>query len=119
MAQNRLITHFAAHGYHQTDATCLFRDETNGTNFLIIDDFGVKYANNAGAQHPIDTLQKLYVITIGWTDSKYLGFSIAFNHDQHTADISMPGYIDKVLQRFSMQQTTGAAPPALYTPPSY
>ena len=31
----------------------------------------------------------------------------------------MPGYIDKVLQRFSLQKTKGAASPALYTPPSY
>ena len=31
----------------------------------------------------------------------------------------MPGYIDKVLQRFSIQHTSGAASSALYTPQSY
>ena len=120
LAQNRLIKHLATNGYHQTDATCLFRQETNGTDFsLVVDDFGVKYSNKLGAQHLIDTLQELYVITIDWTGSKYLGFAIAFNYEQHTVDISMPGYIDKVLQRFSLQQTKGAASPALYTAPSY
>ena len=57
LAQNRLITHLASHGYHQTDATYLFRHETNGTDFsLVVDDFGVKYSNKLGAQHLIDTL---------------------------------------------------------------
>ena len=55
LAQNRLITHLATHGYHQTDATCLFRHETNGTDFsLVVNDFGVEYSNKLGAQHLID-----------------------------------------------------------------
>ena len=120
LAQNRLIHHLAAHGYHQTTTTCLFRHVDNGTDFtLVVDDFGVKYATKEGALHLIATLQKLYVITIDWTGSKYLGFTITFNHDDHYVDISMPGYIEKVLQRFAPQQTTGAASPAIYTPPTY
>ena len=68
LAQNRLIEHLAAHGYHQTTATCLFRHVDNGTDFSpMVDDFGVKYATENGAQHLITTLQKLYVITIDWT----------------------------------------------------
>ena len=120
LAQNRLIQHLAAHGYHQTATTCLFRHDANGTDFsLVVDDFGVKYTTKEGAQHLIDTLQKLYTITIDWTGSKYLGFTIDFNHDHQYVDISMAGYIDKVLQRFPPIQTGGAASPALYTPPSY
>ena len=120
LAQNRLIHHLAAHGYHQTTTTCLFRHVDNGTDFtLVVDDFGVKYATKEGALHLIATLQKLYVITIDWTGSKYLGFTITFNHNDQYVDISMPGYIEKVLQRFAPQQTTGAASPAIYTPPTY
>ena len=86
---------------HQTEATCLFRNGTDGTDFaLVVDDFGVNYLNKLSAQHLIDTLQKLYVITIDWMVSKYLGFSITFDYEQHTVDISIPGYIDRVLQRF-------------------
>ena len=47
LAQNRLITHLASHGYHQTEATC--RHETNGTDFsLVIGDFEVKYSSKLG-----------------------------------------------------------------------
>ena len=120
LAQNRLITHLTTHGYHQTEAKCLFRHENNGTGFsLIVDDFGVQYSNKSGAQHLIDIIKKLYIITIDWTGSKYLGFSIVFDHYRHTVDISISGDIEKVLQRFSAIQTSGAASPALYTPPSY
>ena len=120
LAQTRLIAHLALHGYNQTATTCLFRHVSNGTDFsLVVDDFGVKYSTRAGAQHLIDTLQQLYVITIDWTGTKYLGFTIAFNHQLHYVDISMPGYITKVLQRFVPDTTTGAASPAVYTPPVY
>ena len=105
LAQNRLIEHLAAHGYHQTTTTCLFRHVDNGTDFiLVVDDFGVKYATKEGVLHLIDTLQKLYVITIDWTGSKYLGFTIILNYNDQYVDVSMPGYIDKVLQRFATQQ---------------
>ena len=119
-AQNCLVQHLATHVYHQTEATCLFRHNTNGTDFsLVVDDFGVKYTTVEGAQHLIDTLQQLYALTIDWTGCKYLGFTIAFNHDRQYVDLSMPGYKDKVLQRFTLQHTGGAASPALYTPPTY
>lgn len=82
MAQNRLVQHLADNGYHQTAATCLFRHVDNGTDFcLVVDDVGVKYATTDGAQHLIDTHQKLYVITIDWEGNKYLGFNIVFNRE--------------------------------------
>ena len=65
LAQQRLISHLNKHGYLQTDTTCLFRHESNGTTFsLVVDDFGVKYTNKAGAEHLIATLQALCTITV-------------------------------------------------------
>ena len=120
LAQKRLIRHLALHGYHQTDATCLFRHQSNGTDFsLVVDDFGVKYSTMEGVNHLITTLQLLYVITIDWTGGKYLGFTIAFNHDRRYVDLSMPGYIAKALQRFAPHLSVGAASPATYVPPAY
>ena len=142
LAQKRLITHLALHGYHQTDATCLFRHQSNGTDSsLVVDDFGVKYSTMEGVNHLITTLQLLYVInkystmegvnhlittlqllyviTIDWTGGKYLGFTIAFNHDCRYVDLSMPGYIAKALQRFAPHLSVGAASPATYVPPAY
>ena len=81
LAQQRLINHPTKHGYHQTDTTCLFRHESNGVSFsLVVDDFGVKYIDKHGANHLIATLQALYPITIDWSGSKYLGFSIESSH---------------------------------------
>ena len=120
LAQQRLITHLAAHGYQQTLTTCLFRHIDNGTIFsLVVDDFGVKYTTKAGANHLVDTLQLLYPITVDWTGSKYLGFSIHFDRTLRTVALSMPGYIAKVLQRFASTLTTGANSPSIYVPHSY
>ena len=120
LAQQRLITHLTSHGYHQTDTTCLFRHVSNGTVFsLVFDDSGVKYTTLDGANHLIRTLKILYTITIDWTRSKYLGFSINFDSSQRTVTLSMPGYIAKVLQRFAPSLTFGANSPALYVPPTY
>ena len=120
LAQQRLITHLAAHGYHQTSTDCLFRHQSNGTDFsLVVDDFGVKYTNKSGAQHLIDTLQILYAITINWAGSKYLGFAIDFDYSNRTVTLSMPGYISKALQRFAASLQVGADSPAIYVPPKY
>ena len=120
LAQQRLVTHLAAHGYQQTLTTCLFRHIDNGTIFsLVVDDFGVKYTTTAGAQHLLDTLQLLYPITVDWTGSKYLGFSIHFDRTLRTVTLSMPGYIAKVLQRFAPTLTTGANSPSIYVPHTY
>ena len=120
LAQQRLLQHLSLHGYHQTDTSCLFRHESNGTVFsLVVDDFGVKYTDKKGADHLIHTLQMLYPITVDWSGAKYLGFSIAFDRTLHTVTLTMPHYIDKVLQRFAPSITHGANSPAVYIPPHY
>ena len=120
LAQQRLITHLAKHGYHQTNTACLLRHGSNGTVFsLVVDDFGIKYTTKQGAQHLITTLQTLYPITIDWTGAKYLGFSIQFNRSQRTVTLAMPGYIAKTLQRFAPTLTSGANSPAIHIPPDY
>ena len=120
LAQQRLIAHFAIHGYHETRTPRLFRHVSNGTDFtLVVDDFGIKYSTKQGAQHLIDTLRLLYIIKIDWTGSTYIGFTIKFNVPKHTVSLTMPGYIAKVLQRFAVPISLGASSPAIYSPPSY
>ena len=117
LAQQRPITHLASEGYHQTDTTCLFRHVTNGAVFsLVVDDFGVKYTNMDGVNHLIQTAS---TITVDWTGSKYLGFSIDFDQRHRTVTLSMPGYIAKVLQRFAPLLKIGANSLAVYIPPKY
>ena len=120
LAQQRLIAHLANHGYHETSTPCLFRHTSNGTAFtLVVDDFGIKYSSKAGADHLIRTLQLLYVITINWTGSSYIGFTIVFNNTSRQVSLTMPGYISKVLERFAPHLCLGAASPAVYIPQSY
>ena len=120
LAQQRLIAHLAQHGYHETATLCLFRHASNGTAFtLVVDDFGVKYATPEGAQHLIHTLRLLYVITIDWSGATYIVFTIKFNKQEQSVSVTMPGYIDKVLQRFAPTLENGASSPAIYLPPAY
>lgn len=120
LAQQQLIPHLAKHGYHQTSTPCLFRHDSNGTDFtLVVDDFGIKYSNKAGAQHLIDTLSALYEIKVDWTGAKYIGFHIQFDTVNHSVALTMPGYIAKVLQRFAPTLTASAASPAVCQQPHY
>ncbi len=107
--QDSLITHLAAHGYHQTSTTCLFRHESNGVIFtLVVDDFGVNFANKQSAQHLIDCLKLRYPLTVNWNATKYLGLSLRFDKANRLVGLSIPGYVRKLLQR-----------PAVYFPPNY
>jgi len=119
ISQDALLEHLAAHGYHQTTTTCLFRHENNGVAFtLVVDDFGVKFKNKEAAQHLIDCLKLRYPITINWNATKYLGMTLRFDTVQRLVGLSIPGYIDKLLQRFPVP-SRGANSPAIYTPPLY
>ena len=120
LAQQRLITHLALHGYLQTPTPCLFKHATNGTVFtLVVDDFGIKYTTAAGANHLISTLKLLYEIKVDWTGQSYIGFTIRFDPATKSVALSMPGYIAKVLRRFNVSSSPTAASPAVYTPPHY
>jgi len=121
LAQDALLAQLAQHGYHQTQTSMLFRHTDNGTTFsLVVDDFGVKYTNRAGAQHLIDTLQNSgYELSIDWEGRKYLGFQLDFATDRLSVALSLPGYIDKVLRQHAPHITRAAASPAVYNPPSY
>jgi hypothetical protein len=66
LSQDRLVAHLAEYGYKQCRFTpCLFIHESNGAAFtLVVDDFLVKFQNQMAADHLIETLRKLYEITI-------------------------------------------------------
>ena len=113
-------THRSTLRYNQTPTPCLFRHVTNGTVFtLVVDDFGIKYTSPEGANHLITTLKLLYDIKIDWAGTSYIGFTIAFDTIAKSVSLSMPGYIDKVLRRFSIPPHLTSASPAVCIPPRY
>ena len=120
ISQQQLEVRLAAAGYVQCKHTpCVFRHVSNGVTFaLVVDDFGVKYTDTAGAQHLIDTLRAIYDVKVDWTGSKFLGFTIHFDDARTQVVLSLPGYIAKVLQRFGVP-TVKAYSPAIYVRPDF
>eukprot|EP00804_Cyclotella_cryptica_P023660 CCRYP_017686-RA/>CCRYP_017686-RA protein AED:0.36 eAED:0.36 QI:0/0/0/1/0/0/2/0/366 len=86
---NKLLhERLAPHGYYEVAHTPgLWRHVWRPLAFtLVVDDFGVKFVGKQHAQHLIDTLKQHYMLN--------------WNYDKCTLLISLPGYIQKVLQRF-------------------
>jgi hypothetical protein len=67
LAQERLLNHLSKHGYRPVRNTpCILRHDTRDAVVfsLVVDDFGIKYKNQADAEHLLLVLQELYTITI-------------------------------------------------------
>jgi hypothetical protein len=60
------------------------------------------YVQRQDAEHLQDTLKKDYVVTEDWTGSNYCGLTIKWDYVKRTCSISMPGYVEKALQRFQV-----------------
>ena len=60
----------------------------------------------APGNNPVKALQ--YRITTDWTGSLYCGITLKWDYDKGTVELSMPGYIQKALQRFQHPNPTKA-----------
>ena len=119
LAQDRLCAHLATFDYVQdANVPCLFLHRSNGVSFtLVVDDFGVKYYTRDAAEHLIACLEVLYKLKVDWTGRTYLGMTIVFDDSDNSVALSMPGYINKLLQRFPRRGTQlQAKSPAVYVP---
>jgi hypothetical protein len=102
IANDQLIKFLAPHGYEPVPLTHgLWRHKERNVVFtLVVDDFGVKYTQRSDADHLISTLEKYYKVSTDWTGARYCGLTLAWDYDKRTCDVSMPGYIERALQRF-------------------
>lgn len=122
LAQEKLIVHLADHGFHQAANTpCLFRHTTRDLMFtLVVDDFLVKYQNLADYQFLCTILQQAYTITFSPIATKYLGFTITRDRDKRTLSLTMPGYVQRALDRFQfVAPTRKVHNPSIYVTPTY
>ena len=79
----------------------LWKHESDDVVFsLVVDDFGVKYSDRTAADRLMSTLKQLYLVSEDWEGRRYCGLTIDWDYDNRTCDISLPGYIERVLQRF-------------------
>ena len=102
LAYNQLKARLLPKGYSPVEGTVgLWEHTTRKTKFcLCVDDFGIKSDSETDRQHLLQALKNHYTVT---TDSKgkhYCGLSIYWNYLKEYVDISMPGYIKKVLQKY-------------------
>ena len=102
LAQELLEKQLVECGYTQSKIIHgLWKHSSRPTTFtLVVDDFGVKYISMEDANHLINVLQKYYQITIDWTGSKYIGLTLDWDYGQRQVHLSMPGYIQKALEKF-------------------
>ncbi len=67
---------------------------------LVVDDFGVKYVGKEHADHSIRCIKQKYELTEDWSGDLYCGLKLRWDYDARTVDLSMPGYIRKVLDKY-------------------
>ena len=97
------------HGYYEVpDTPGLFKHVTRPIQFtLVVDDFGVKYVGKQHAIHLTNILKQNYEsISEDWDGGLYCGVTLRWNYKERYVDISMPGYVNKVLQRYKHEMPT-------------
>ena len=103
IANEQLQRFLAPHGYRPVPITPgLWKHDTRDLAFsLVVDDFGVKYTSTSDAKHLMSVLRQHYTVSEEWDGARYVGLTLNWDYDARTCDISMPGYVERALQRFS------------------
>jgi hypothetical protein len=102
LANKCLQQKLASLGYYEcVNTPGLWYHETRPIMFtLIVDDFWVKYSDNANVDHLIASIKTTYALTKDWTGNLYCGIKFGWEYINRTDDILMPGYIKKKLQEY-------------------
>ena len=108
LAYENLITNLAPFGYEPIPHTDSFwRHKTDPTKFcLCVDDFGIKYYNKLELNRLISALQINYKISTDFSGRNYCGLTIDWDYERGFVDISMPGYVEKALEKYQHKPTT-------------
>jgi hypothetical protein len=98
LLQKRL-KHFGNYPARHTPG--LWLHNTKLTAFiLVVDDFSVKYVTKADAHHLRNALLRHSEIKTDWDGTVYSGITLDWDYNKRNCDISMPGYIINVLNKF-------------------
>ena len=103
LANKLLKQRLAKHGYYEvTHTPGLWKHITRPVQFtLVVDDFGIKYVGKEHVEHLLNALQEHYTLDIDWKGELYCGITLQWDYKNRHVDISMPGYIKKLLQRYN------------------
>ncbi len=69
----------------------------------MVDDFGVKLVGKEHVDHLIQCTKEKYDLTKDWFCNLYCGIKLNWYYTAQMLDISMPGYIKKLLQKYKHQ----------------
>jgi hypothetical protein len=87
---------------------------------LAVDDFAVKYVGDDDAHHLRNARLRNYEITTDWGGTVYSGITLQWDYDKCTCGISMPGYVNNVLNKFQHDSPkTPQHTPSKYVTPVY
>eukprot|EP00956_Cyclotella_meneghiniana_P005705 scaffold7330_cov24-Cyclotella_meneghiniana.AAC.1 len=121
LANKLLKERLAKHGYYEVAHTPgLWKHISRPVSFtLVVDDFGIKYVGKEHAEHLLNALKEHYTLDIDWEGKLYCGISLDWDYERKTVDISMPGYIKKLLQRFQHELRKAQHSPYKCAPKAY
>ena len=110
IAQKLLEDRLGEEGYFQSQNTPgLWTHKDRKTIFtLVVDDFGIKYVNDADAHHLINAIKKHYVCTVDWEAERYCGVTFKWDYNSRIRKVhlAMPNAIQKALLRFNHVKPT-------------
>jgi hypothetical protein len=102
LVNDRLQKFLEPHGYSPTDITAgLWKHNTRPIAFaLVVNAFAIKCTNPDDAQHLISALEKMHVCSTDWEAKPHCGLSLDWDCHAQTCKMSMPGHVNRALQRF-------------------
>ncbi len=103
IAQDLLTKRLHKAGYHQSTITPgYWRHDWHPISFtLAVDNFEMNYINKNNVNHLASILKQDYKIDTDWEGTQYLGLTFNWDYEKCKVHLSMPGYIENALIRFS------------------
>ena len=110
LAYDQLSKFFNTYGYHHVPGTAgVWTHKTKPTVFcLCVDDIALKYHSSDDLHHFLAALGNHYKYHMDKEGRHYMGLTLDWHHAAGYVDVSMPGYIPKLLQR--LQHPTPSRP---------
>ena len=122
LVHKRLVNYLDGYSYAPIKFTNGLWKHCNNqlTLTLVVDYFGVKCIDRYHAKYLISALKDLYKVTNDWTISIYVSLTLDCQYDKGHVNVSMPGYIAKMLHKFHHPKPTITdQPPYTHTKPNY
>jgi hypothetical protein len=122
LANQLLQQRWDPYGYYPARHTPgLWLHKTRSIAFtLVVDDFAINYVGKDNAHHLRNALIPHYEITTDWGGIFYSGMTLKWDYQKHICDISMPGYVTNVLNKFQHDaQKHPQHTPSKYVTPIY